>query len=466
MFGIGGGVGLVIAGVIVENLGIDWIFWSRRDRVGASPRSPPGATSPSRRCACRRAIDYAGAGAADARRCSRCCSAISEGNTWGWTARRDPRPVRRGASCSAPSGSWYELRTRGAAGRHAADARARRVDDEPRRVRDRLRDVRLLHPHPAVRAGARAATGYGFGASVMVAASTCCPARCSCSSPARCPAAISHALRLAPPAAAGHVAAGAAYFLLAALHARAVARSSSAARLLGLGIGLAFAAMANLIVEAVPQEQTGVASGINTIMRSIGGAIGGQVAAAMLTASASAGRVPGESGYTTAFVISGLGAIVALGAGAARPAPRAAVDRDDAGRRTRSPRSTRPRSSAARPSRTTSSRRSERPAVNAEDRLTPEVKAIAIVVVIGAIMSILDTTIVNVALDTLVARARLAARHDPVGLDRLPARARDRHPAHGLGGRALRPQARLDDRRHRLRRSRARCAGSRGAPSR
>ena len=34
-------------------------------------------------------------------------------------------------------------------------------------------------------------------------------------------------------------------------------------------------------------------------------------------------------------------------------------------------------------------------------RLSPEVKAIAIVVVIGAIMSILDTTIVNVALDTL-----------------------------------------------------------------
>src|SRR5689334_25311194 len=34
-------------------------------------------------------------------------------------------------------------------------------------------------------------------------------------------------------------------------------------------------------------------------------------------------------------------------------------------------------------------------------RLSPDVKKIAIVVVIGAIMSILDTTIVNVALDTL-----------------------------------------------------------------
>jgi EmrB/QacA subfamily drug resistance transporter len=36
-----------------------------------------------------------------------------------------------------------------------------------------------------------------------------------------------------------------------------------------------------------------------------------------------------------------------------------------------------------------------------DDRLTPEIRAVAIVVIAGAIMSILDTTIVNVALETL-----------------------------------------------------------------
>ena len=41
--------------------------------------------------------------------------------------------------------------------------------------------------------------------------------------------------------------------------------------------------MANLIVEAVPQHQTGVATGMNTIMRSIGGALGAQIAAAIVT---------------------------------------------------------------------------------------------------------------------------------------------------------------------------------------
>ena len=47
---------------------------------------------------------------------------------------------------------------------------------------------------------------------------------------------------------------------------------SSAVTLLGLGIKLSFASMANLIVEAVPQHQTGEATGMNMIMRTVGGA--------------------------------------------------------------------------------------------------------------------------------------------------------------------------------------------------
>ena len=58
----------------------------------------------------------------------------------------------------------------------------------------------------------------------------------------------------------GTVAAGVAYFWLAALHAQPWEILVGSA-LLGLGIGLAFAAMANLVVDAVPQEQTGVATG-------------------------------------------------------------------------------------------------------------------------------------------------------------------------------------------------------------
>ena len=65
-----------------------------------------------------------------------------------------------------------------------------------------------------------------------------------------------------------------------------------AAALLGVGIGLAFAALGNLIVQAVPAEQTGVASGMNTVMRTLGGALGGQLSATFIAANMAAATCP------------------------------------------------------------------------------------------------------------------------------------------------------------------------------
>ena len=79
--------------------------------------------------------------------------------------------------------------------------------------------------------------------------------------------------------------------------------------------------------------------------------------------------------------------------------------------------------------------------------LPKDVRRIAIVVVIGAIMSILDATIVNVALQTLRTRPRRVAGDDPVGQHRLPAGAGRGDPAHRVDGRALRTAPRLDGRR-------------------
>ena len=62
-----------------------------------------------------------------------------------------------------------------------------------------------------------------------------------------------------------------------------------------------------------------------------------------------------------------------------------------------------------------------------------------------------------------VARAARRPVDDPVGLDGVPARPGHGHPAHGLGGRAVRAQARLDDRRVAASSSRARSAAWPGA---
>ena len=80
--------------------------------------------------------------------------------------------------------------------------------------------------------------------------------------------------------------------------------------ILGVGIGLAFAALGNLIVQAVPAHQTGAASGMYTVLRTLGGALGGQIAATFVVASTVRG-LPGLPGCTRTFVMAAL----VLGAG-------------------------------------------------------------------------------------------------------------------------------------------------------
>jgi MFS family permease len=79
-----------------------------------------------------------------------------------------------------------------------------------------------------------------------------------------------------------------------------------------IGIGLAYAAMPNLIVDAVPPQRTGEATGFNAVVRSVGSSLGSQVTAAILAGSVVASTaLPSDHGYTVAFVISGAVALVA-----------------------------------------------------------------------------------------------------------------------------------------------------------
>jgi EmrB/QacA subfamily drug resistance transporter len=77
---------------------------------------------------------------------------------------------------------------------------------------------------------------------------------------------------------------------------------------LGSGLPLTFAAMAKVIVDSVRPSETGVATGINTVMRTVGGVIGGQIGAAIIAAHTIGDTpVPAESGFVLAFWI-GVGA--------------------------------------------------------------------------------------------------------------------------------------------------------------
>jgi MFS family permease len=81
--------------------------------------------------------------------------------------------------------------------------------------------------------------------------------------------------------------------------------------LLGIGIAFGFASMANLIIEAVPAEQTGVATGMNTNIRNIGAALGSGIATSLVISTLLPDGYPKEEGYVLAFIVSGAGLVVA-----------------------------------------------------------------------------------------------------------------------------------------------------------
>jgi MFS family permease len=83
--------------------------------------------------------------------------------------------------------------------------------------------------------------------------------------------------------------------------------------LLGVGIAMGFAAMSNLVVEAVPQSQTGIATGMNTNIRNVGAAVGAGVATSMVVSSLLRNGSPAEHGYIVAFVVSASALLVAAG---------------------------------------------------------------------------------------------------------------------------------------------------------
>ena len=66
----------------------------------------------------------------------------------------------------------------------------------------------------------------------------------------------------------------------------------------GVGSGLVFSSLAGVVIASVPAEQTGVASGMNANIRTIGGSLGTAVMAGIVTAHVGAVGLPGRARAT------------------------------------------------------------------------------------------------------------------------------------------------------------------------
>jgi MFS family permease len=165
--------------------------------------------------------------------------------------------------------------------------------------------------------------GYGFGASVTEAGVFLLPMTLAILTVGSLSGRLERRFGSKPPLLAGGAVSAAGYGLLAIAHAEQW-QLYLGALLLGAGIGLSFAAIVNVVIENVRPTETGVATGMNAVMRTVGGAFGGSAMAAILGATVGAGGYPSASGYTTAFAVCAitlaLGSVLGLLIPRRRPA--------------------------------------------------------------------------------------------------------------------------------------------------
>ena len=311
IFGIGGGAGLIAGGLIADHLSYHWIFWlgtitaalaalATQLWVPESPERTPGR------------IDLRGA-ALLAVGLVLPLIAISRANAWGWGA---PQTLGLIAAGLAVLAVWVVVE---------------------RRTPQPLADIATLMKPPVLLTNIATlfvgfgmfgsfllipqlaelpeSTGFGFGLGATGAGLLMLPGALVMLFTGPLSGALGTRFGSKLPLAIGAAITSAGLVGLGLNHG-SEATVVLWSFVMSTGIGFAFAAMANLIVEAVPPVQTGEATGFNTLMRSVGAAIGSQVSAAILAGSMTAGGYPSESGFTAAFLVSaavaGLAACIAV----------------------------------------------------------------------------------------------------------------------------------------------------------
>lgn len=310
LIGVGGGLGLVLGGPIVDALNAHWLFWIPGIAIGIaaiathlmipeSPRRTPGRVS------------WIAAGLLSSWLIA-LLVAISEAPKWGWSSTPVLGLLAAALVLAALWMKW-ELRS-----------------DSP------LIDMAMMRIHavwttnlaalligiamysifafvPAFLQGTPEA-GYGFDSTITESGLIVLPLSVAFLLAGIGSGPLSHRFGPKDVLVSSSVVASASLLILAFAHS-AIWQVMLSMLLMGGGFGLAFSSMSAIIVHAVPSHQTGSASGTNANIRTIGGAIGSAMMASIVTAHVLPDGLPAESGYTTGFAV--LAVASALGAAAA-----------------------------------------------------------------------------------------------------------------------------------------------------
>ncbi|WP_243712703.1 MFS transporter [Actinomadura sp. 6K520] len=301
MLGLGGAVSWCIAGPIIDLLGWRWLLWV--PVAGLVPGLVLAwwiVPHPERRASAR--VDWWGA-VLFAAWLVAALTAVGQGTDWGWTS---PGVLGLLALSLVTAGAW--LRVEG-------------------RVREPLIDLRLMRIRGVWTANAASLlagyslmaggllfpllvqlpedTGHGFGGTATQAALLQLPASIGMTVAGLTAGLLDRRIGSRMVLFAGALMTGAGYAYVAFQH-DTIWQLYAGSVVRGIGLGFAYAAVANLVVAAVPASETGVATGVNTLIRTVGASLGPQISAVILV------MVPGEGGYTAGFAMSAAVMVVVI----------------------------------------------------------------------------------------------------------------------------------------------------------
>jgi EmrB/QacA subfamily drug resistance transporter len=307
VWGVGGGFGIVLSGVIVDHLDWRYLFLLGSIPVALSillvhryvPESP--IRSPSR-------VDLPGALLLSGALIS-LMVALTEGEHWGWTS---PLLLALLATAAGLFVLWGVVEARSSSPMVDLGMLAHRPVLLTN-IATLIAGFALFSCFVLVPAFVETPSGhgYGFGATATEAGLFLLPSSVAMLFAGPLAGTLGRRFGSKWPLAGGMLLVSVAALLFATEHADPVP-VLLASGLLGFGVGGAFAAMAALIAENVDAREMGIAGGMNTVVRMIGAVIGGQVGAALLTAQTIGDtQIPAESAFTTTFALSAGTALVA-----------------------------------------------------------------------------------------------------------------------------------------------------------
>jgi EmrB/QacA subfamily drug resistance transporter len=303
---IGSGIGLPLGGVLVDGPGYHWIFWVAAIMgvlatittyffVPESPVRTPGR------------VDFAGAGILAVGLTS-LLIAISRGADWGWGSLETLGLIAGGLIVLVGFG-LFEFRSSAPLVNMRTFARRPVLTTN---ISTLLIGSAMISTFVLVPQLAQLPKGgdVGFGLSATQAGLLLAPGSLLSLLVAPIVGRVGESRGSKLPFLVGCIVTACALFGLALAHG-SVALVILWCCIMSAGIGATFSAIPNLIVSAVDEHETGEATGVNTIMRNIGAAVGAQVAGTLIASHVFANGLPEDTGFKIAFLVGAFGAIVA-----------------------------------------------------------------------------------------------------------------------------------------------------------